>query len=168
MPTPESHIKERLSNAYIAAIAAKAGATYQEQGEDFGIDGVIRPVKTLENGSCVDLGFPLYCQLKATTTSTLEDSHVVYEMKVNAYNKLVQFEGCGPCILVLLRLPRDPDEWLDLNEERLLLRNCCYWTQVSGPPSRNQFTKTIRIPRTQTFTPESVEGLLAKLMDGEL
>jgi len=113
-------------------------------------------------------GFLFHCQLKATTTSELRDHNVIYDMKVEAYNKLVGWEGSSPCILVLFRLPKNSNEWLSLDEEQLLLKNCCYWEHVTGSHSTNNSRKRLIIPRSQTFTPDTVIELLEKVSKGEL
>lgn len=167
MPMPLDHIKERLSNAYVSAVAAGAGATFTPKAPEYGTDAFIQPVKRLPNGRYTETGFLFMCQLKATTTSELTDSYVVYDMEVDAYNKLARWEGNSPCILVPFRLPENCDEWLTLDEEHLLLRTCCYWTRIPDSPSTNRSSQRIRIPRTQIFTPEAVIELLEKVKRGE-
>jgi hypothetical protein len=168
MPIPLDHVKERLSNAYVSAVAAQAGATFTPKHPEYGDDAFITPVKLLDNGRYAPLGYVLICQLKSTTTSKLEDNDVVYDMDVVAYNKLAGWEGTSPCILVLFRLPKNPRDWLTLDEEQLRLKNCCYWKHITGPLSTNESWQRIRIPRTQTFTPEAVIELLEKIRQGEI
>lgn len=168
MALPLDHIKERLSNAYASAVAARAGATFQPKHPEYGDDAFIQEVRRLPNGKYQATGWGFWCQLKATTTSELKDDHVVYDMEVEAYNKLARWRGAAPCILVLFRLPKNPDEWLTLDEEQLLLKRCCYWMHITGPPSTNEFSQRIRIPRTQMFTPEAVAELLEKVKREEI
>jgi len=168
MTIPLDHIKERLSNAYASAVAARAGATFTPKNPEYGTDAFIQSVTRLPNGKYTGTGHLLLCQLKATTTGELSDDSVIYDMEVDAYNKLAAWEGSTSCILVLFRLPQDPEEWLNLDEEQLLLKNCCYWVHITDPPSTNRQSQRIRIPRTQTFTPEAVTELLEKVKLGEL
>lgn len=167
MPIPPDHIKERLSNAYVSAVVARAGATFTPKHPEYGTDAYIQSVTQLPSGKYAPTGHLFLCQLKATTTSELEDDYVVYDMEVQAYNKLANWEGTAPCILVLFRLPKNPEEWLTLDEEQLLLKRCCYWLHITGPPSTNESSQRIRIPRTQMFTPEAVTELLEKVKLGE-
>lgn len=167
MSMPFEHIKERLSVAYVRAVTARAGAKFTENdAPEYGVDGFIRAVKKLPSGKYTATGFLFHCQLKATSTCELVGDCVVYDMKVNAYNKLAQWEGNSPCILVLFRLPENPTEWLRLDEDQLLLRNCCYWEHVTGPPSANTGSQRVKIPRSQTFTPDAVRELLEKVKQG--
>ena len=73
MPINPEHIKECLNYSYVTAVAAKAGATVSQQTPDYGIDATIQYVQQLPNGKYQPTGFALHCQLKATTTSTLEE-----------------------------------------------------------------------------------------------
>ena len=168
MTIPLDHIKEELQCAYTTAVVARAGATFTPPKRDYGTDGIIQEIQTLSDGKCIPTGRHIACQLKATTTSILEADCVVYDMDVAAYNKLAIWEGPTPCILILFRLPRDPTEWLALDEEQLLLKNCCYWTRIVDSPSGNVSSIRIRIPRTQTFTPDTVANLFEKLRAGEI
>lgn len=169
MSMPLDHIKERLSVAYVRAVVARAGARFTENdAPEYGVDGFIRKIKQLPNGRYEGTGFCFHCQLKATTTSELRDQDVIYDMEVDAYNKLARWEGCSPCILVIFRLPENPEEWLRLTEEQFLLKNCCYWEHITDSPSRNKSSQRIRIPRTQTFTPEAVAELLERVKRREI
>ncbi len=168
MTIPLEHMKEELQYAYTSAVVAKAGATFDPPKRDYGTDGIIHEIQTLPNGKCIPTGRFIACQLKATTTSSLETDCVVYDMDVEAYNKLVRWEGPTPCILILFRLPKDPKEWLKSDEEQLLLKRCCYWTHITDPLSDNASSIRIRIPRTQTFTPNTVVDLFEKLRAGEI
>ena len=166
---PLSHIKERLSVAYVIAVAARAGVCFNPtEGPEYGVDGHLRKVSLLNNGKYAPTGHILSCQLKATTTCQLDDDFVVYDMDVEDYNKLARWEGSSPCILVLLRLPEDFGDWVDLNEERLLLRKCCYWAHITDPPSGNRRSHRLRIPRAQRFTPKAVQDLLERIKRGQL
>jgi hypothetical protein len=167
MSIDPEHIKERLNYSYVTAVAAKAGATVSQQTPDYGIDATIQYVQQLPNGKYQPTGFVLHCQLKATTTSTLDETEVVYDMDVNAYNKLANWQGTTPCILILLCLPKNENDWLSLTEQELLMRNCCYWKRITGPPSENDSKQRVRIARGQLFTPTTVEELLRKIRSSE-
>ena len=163
-----NHIKEQLNYSYVTAIAARAGAIVSKSDLDYGIDATVQLVKQLPNGKFQPTGFVFHCQFKATSTCSLEDDHVVYDMEAEAYNKLANWEGNSPCILVLMRLPQDECDWLLLDEEQLLLKNCCYWMHITDPPSTNSRKRRIRIPRRQVFTPEVVAELLRKVRNAEI
>jgi hypothetical protein len=165
---PRSHIEEQLSIAYVRAVAARAGVKIKfTDSPEYGTDVYLQRITHLPTGEITETGWMILCQLKATTSCKFQADSIAYDMKIDAYNKLAAWEGPTPCILVLLRLPDDFDEWLNLDEERLLLKNCCYWTRITEPVSTNVSSKRIFIPRTQLFTPEAVTELFDLVGRGE-
>ena len=97
----------------------------------------------------------------------LRSTEVIYDMDAEAFNKIVTYEG-GVCILILCCLPKNPAEWLLLSEEQLILRRCCYWTQLGEEPTTNVSTRRISLPRAQLFTPQAVQELLERRRQGTL
>jgi hypothetical protein len=163
MPLPPAHMKERLSVSYVTAVAARAGVGCRlSDPPEYGTDAYLVRVKKLRSGKYCDTGHIISCQIKATTTSKRVDDNVVYDMEVDDYNKLAEWEG-GVCILILFCLPEDPEEWLKLSEDELVLQKCCYWKQITDPPSQNKSKQRVYIPRSQVFTPQTIVALLEKV-----
>lgn len=163
MPIPTTHLQERLSLAYVQAVVANAGAQLIEpQGHEYGVDAYIQGVRRLGNGKFRSVGFMFMTQIKATITSEMTPEHIIYDMEADAYNKLATWEGSTFCVLVVCCLPRNEVNWITTNEQNLIMRRCCYWTDVPLTPVTNDSKKRIRIPRTQAFTPEAVRGLLSR------
>ena len=168
MSIPESHLKERLSVAYVKTVAAKAGAQYlTPDGTEYGTDGVIARVTLLSSGKYVATGWDFHCQLKATTSWIENNEHIIYDMDAEAYNKLVNWDGNSPCLLVLLRLPKVKEEWLNMSEINLILKNCCYWEYLTGDPTNNVSKIRIRIPRRNLFTPQALNYLLDYMQNNQ-
>jgi len=160
MPLPPEHVKERLSVSYVMAVAAKAGVACRlTTTPEYGVDAYLVRVRKLCNGKYRDTGHIISCQIKAATTSQIRGDDIVYDMDVNDYNKLAEWEG-GTCILVLLCLPQNPEDWLNLSEEELVLRRCCYWKQITDSPSSNDRSQRVFIPRSQVLTPQTIVDLL--------
>lgn len=158
MALPKEHVKSYLSCAYVQAVAAHAGAAITNIPQDYGDDVHIQYIRKV--GSKFEaIGVILHCQIKATTTCFFEGSDVVYDIDAKAYNKLVRWEG-SPIILIIFRMPDCADEWLELSEDQLLMKNCCYWSHINGSPSSNQKSVRIRVPRTQVFNSKTVKSLL--------
>jgi hypothetical protein len=69
-----------------------------------------------------------------------------------------------PRILIVVRVPKDVDQWLEADDEALMLRHCGYWTSVRGAGERpeNQAGVTVRLPSERRFD----AGALAALMKG--
>ena len=165
----QNDIEEALSRAYVYAVAGRAGVNISTDIKDYGTDGTFKRVIAF-NGGFIPSGFPLDFQLKASIGCTLEDEYVVYDMKVDAYQKLVhrRTNGSTPQILILLALPKDAEQWLGHSEEALMIRQCCYWYLVDNKPTDNKYEIRIRIPRKQQFTTVALEELMAKAESGEL
>jgi hypothetical protein len=168
MPIPPDHMKERLSISYVSAVAAKAGvACRPTSAPEYGTDIHLVKVKKLLNGTYTVTGYILNCQVKSTTTCEVNGNQIIYDMDAEDYNKLANWEG-GVCILVLLCLPENSEDWLYICEDELVLKKCCYWKIISDPPTTNTSSKRVFIPRSQVFTPDIIVDLLEKIRRGEL
>lgn len=166
MPIPSSHMKEQLQFSYVNAVVARSGAKCTPPPSDYGMDVIISEVKILPDGSFTDTSFLFHGQLKATTRCKIRNDYVVYDLDVKTYNKLVQWEGNAPAILIVFKLPKNEQEWLNLDEDVLCMRNCCYWMRLEGKVSTNVSSKTIKIPREQVFDPQAVTYLLDQVRQG--
>jgi hypothetical protein len=170
---PPSHMKERLSAAYISAVAARAAVRLYGQGDatEYGVDGFLQQIRRLPNGSYTHSGLPLQYQAKASTTAFFRNGNIVYDMEPKAYNKLVSVEvDDPPTIFILFLMPPDEeiDSWLILDEEQLTLRRCCYWDYITGSPTQKTSSLRIEIPIEQRFTPEALIDLFMKFKKGRL
>lgn len=159
MPIPSSHLQERLHFAYVHAVVAKAGATCQPYNPDYGTDARISAIKIKPSGGYAKSTVGFECQLKSSTSCEINDQHVVYDLDANTYNHLVAFEDMFG-ILILFRLPKREVDWLEISEDVMCLRNCCYWLHLTGKKTKNISSKRIFIPRHQLFNPEAVKQLL--------
>lgn len=167
MPTTEQDSQEALSVAYAQAVAAQSGMNVGYKHKDYGLDLTFSYVSTMSDGSRVEIGYDLHFQLKSTINSALEDDCVVYDLSASAYNRLASCTGRSPCYLLVMRLPRDRERRLEISEEVMSLRECCYWYRIEpGEIIENTGSKRIRIPRKNKFTPEALNSLMHSLMNG--
>jgi hypothetical protein len=84
---------------------------------------------------------------------------------VDTYNYLVaraDKRNAERAILVLFAMPKREQDWLSLNEARLVLKKCCYWLELKGVLSINKTTRRVKFPRTHLLTPDAV----VKMLDG--
>lgn len=163
MPIPETHIMERLSVAYVRAVAAKAGAClYFTDGSEYGTDGILQEIREFPNGKYAPSGYMISVQIKATTRCIRNEDQIVYDLEADAYNKIVTNEGV-PIILVVFSVPTNSDDWISIDELSLTVRECCYWSVLSGNPTSNSSSKRITIPRRNLFTADSVESMFSEL-----
>jgi hypothetical protein len=164
----DQHIEEGLSRAYVRAIASRAGVNIGGLEFDYGMDGTFRTIYVI-NRRRVTGGFSIDFQLKASTRWILDDIHIRYDLEAKTYNDLVtrsNIPRAAPLILVLLCLPVNPEQWLENNEEQLVLRKCCYWTRLVGTQTNNTESHRIRIPRDQLLTSESLTSMLRLVENG--
>lgn len=163
------HIEEGLSRAYVQAVAARAGVNIAIPSFDYGVDGTFRKIIKRDKQIC-ESGFSLDYQLKASTRWRLEEENVVYDLAAQTYNDLVlrPVTSAFPLLLLLVCLPADPAQWLECNEQQLLLRGGCYWTFMTGSVTKHARTIRIRIPRQQQFTPAAITALLDRVERGGL
>ena len=163
MAIPPTHMESELSMAYIQAVVASAGAYYTSyKAPEYGIDFLIHSVANMVSGSYSFTGVPLLCQIKSTIDWIERGDSILYDLDAEAYNKLVALEG-KTAILIVFKLPKKQNEWLECTENCLELRNCCYWIFLDGAPTPNTRTVRISIPRTQVLDPDAITGLLDRL-----
>lgn len=163
MPITVQHQKEALSQAYVRAVIAKAGFNFGKTDFDYGIDGTIKDVVN-RNGRYVDSCFGINFQLKSSCDVTFENGFVIYDLESKNYNDLVVESSTLPNILILLALPKNSDEWLEVTTEQLVMRKCAWWCSLEGrEPTANQATKRITIPDCQIFSPAALVDLMKKV-----
>lgn len=163
----EEHIKEGLSVAAVRALAHASGLNLKEYNYDYGLDGSFSGIKRRGN-RLVSNGVSLDFQLKASINVEIEDKFVKYNLEAKTYNDLVDTEIGTPRILILYKLPKDRNEWLKIDTEQILLKGCVWWCSFFGEtPTENNQRKTIRIPKNQILTIESLKDLMKKVTRGE-
>lgn len=169
MALPIQSIEESLSIAYVSAICSKAGATVSPVPQDYGVDLSVRNVRRYGT-KFMDMGVAFDCQLKATINWSEVDNHIVYDVEVDTYNKLVfrKDNSMSPCLLVVLCLPRESDEWVSTSNDGLTLKKSCYFYHIHGKETLNKSKRRIKIPIENRLTPELVNELIDKSTNGEL
>ena len=154
--------EEALSHVYVAAVAAAAGYTLAKQ--DFDRDGV--DVQVRAGGS---MRPSLDLQLKATTNLQEGSADLLrYPLKRRNYD-LLRESTMVPRLLVLLDLPSDEAEWLDVGAERLILRRCAYWASfANAPETANMESVTVDIRRCDRFNPSGLRELMEQARTGAI
>lgn len=164
---PIQSIEELLSVAYVSAVVARSGFVPSSVQHDFGVDLSVRRIGAFGNRR-IDLGTFLDLQLKASVSWSLTDEHLAFDLEADAYNRLVirREQAATPCALVVCCLPKDEATWLDVCEDELTLKKCCYYHFVTGPETSNSSSKRIHIPRTQLLTPQSLSEIATAIKAG--
>jgi Domain of unknown function (DUF4365) len=160
----QQHRQEALSRAYIQAVASKLGMSCSIANFDYGIDLTVNHITRIDEYYS-ESGFKLDIQAKSSVNTTIDNDTVSYALNVRAYENLrIDIDGMTPRILVLLLLPEQETEWLEQDEERLILRRCAYWICLKGyGPTTNSSTITVTIPRANLFNAEGLHSLMDRI-----
>lgn len=167
-PLSTQNIESELSYAYLHAVAAHAGVGCKigsRHDDNAGIDAELTGWGPFENGGYLD-EVNINVQLKATTKqpSLVNESWSYSFAGIQQYNNLRTDTVAIPRILVVLFLPADQETWLEHHDDALALRNCAYWVSLRGaPPSANQGSQTVYLPRNQAFNPGGLKDLMSRL-----
>ena len=169
--TPE-HQLEALSRAYVSAVAGRVGMTCSWRDFDYGIDVTLHDVTVRTNPETgrkryFESGAALDVQIKSTTTATIENESVVYDLDADAYNDLCVAKICVPRILVLYAVPKSFSAQFEQDEAHLLLGGCSYWQSLRGcEPTANQSKKRVRIPRHNVFSELGLRTIMDRIREG--
>lgn len=152
--TTPNDVKERLSLAYLAAVAARAGCEVLEPRVDrMSIDAIVQPIR----GANVRIDV----QLKATSGLALSGSHYPFSLPKNNYDALRNTMVESARLLVVLDLPSNDAEWMAVDENSLSMFRACYWLNLHGEPDTpNSAAVTVYLPQTQVLTPQALQALL--------
>lgn len=153
--------REEFSYAYVHAIAAAVGYSCEKSPRLLDLDGIDLTIRASGNyrvrkRSILDL------QVKCTSDfKILKKDGIKFPLLVHNYEDLISEINTIPCILVVVIIPENVDEWLIHSPDELRLRRCGYWKSLKGaPPTSNRKTITIDIPYRNQFTPNALKALI--------
>ena len=154
--------QEALSRAYVTAVAARAGYVTSEMSPDRdGVDmrihagGPMRPALDL--------------QLKATT-NLRPSTNELYRFRLKRRNyDLLRIPTQTPRLLIVLDLPKDNRQWVNISADRLVLRKRAYWMDLRGhTETANVSSITVRIPADNVFDVETLSILMERSRSGRI
>ena len=153
--------KEQFSNAFLLAVAAVAGCSVAKPSVDNdSIDWTMS--NRLPRRPKLDI------QLKCTADDDGNGPSVAFRLKKKNYDDLTITDLISPRILLLVVVPEQIDDWILLTRNELTLRRCAFWISLVGqPPSGNEASVTVHVPRNQPFTVESLNGLMERTDHGD-
>ena len=142
---------------YVRAVVFRAGFNLQIPVRDlFGIDGTI----VSQSGGVNRIDF----QAKATTNFQLSGGNILYDLRVEDYNRLVR-EDDVPRVLILYLMPSDNSLWLIQSGSELCLKECAYWVCLMGEPqSRNVSTVRVSVPLANMFDQNGLHSMFSQLI----
>lgn len=153
--------EELLSKAYAHAVAAHAGyvtAVYERDRD--GVD--MRILAGDEMRPALEL------QLKATITLHDGGDHVRFRLPRRNYD-LLRLATQTPRLLVVLALPNDPNQWMDITADELVIRYRAYWMSLPGfGETANQTSVTVHIPKQNRFDVAGLQSLMEQSRTGSI
>ena len=116
-------IEEGLSLVYAEAVAIRAG--YQTSQPNIDRDGIDLLISA--GGSMRPI---IQIQLKATVNlGPAKEGYFHFPLKQRNY-ELLRVPTSYPRLLVVLDLPKNPDEWLTITTGALVMRRRAYWLSL--------------------------------------
>ncbi len=161
--------QQRLfSEAYVKAVAATAGyCTYQPSVDDDSVD-----LGIAARGPCKTVRSPrVELQIKSLLVADgpASDDWSFYELKLKNYNDLRHTDFLVPRILVVVRVPRDVQDWLQQTPATLMLRHCGYWVSLRGKPDSPNTTKVaVHMRAAQLFSVPQLRDMMGRIGQGDL
>lgn len=160
--------KEEFSYAYIQAVASVAGYSVQIKPrlmDNAGIDLTIEVPN--------QIGFMLSpkfdAQVKCTSSTKIIDHDLIkFPLPVKNYNRLIHPKVLAPQILIVVLVPENIEQWLQISETETIMKKCGYWVSLKGQPeTTNTSNITVTIPRENVFSPSSLKLIMDKISRGE-
>ncbi|MGW4164112.1 DUF4365 domain-containing protein [Streptomyces sp. NPDC004788] len=158
---------ETLQVGYLHAVAAAAGCSLSQPFPDNGIDWHVShsaPDHTVDDEVTIKVQLKCTYQIPPRTAAprdgpgsfsfTLDNEHLV---------KLARTPVAVHKILVVMLVPRDREDWLRADHDRLDLRHCCYWINLAGHPVTGRHRTTVRIPTTRIFDDRALCEIMARV-----
>lgn len=153
--TVPTDIQERLSLAYLTAVAARAGCQVLETKVDRnGIDATIKPISGAPIG--IDI------QMKAVSTDIrIDDGQILsFQLDTPTYDKLRRNDAQAPQLLVVFEMPKDQESWLDVQPAMTVLRRAAYWLDLRGKQPATTASTAVHIPSSNLFDHHAIEQIL--------
>lgn len=159
--------KEEFSYAYIHAIAATAGYGCVQMPRIMDLDGI--DLTIFAPGILNNIQRPkVDIQVKCTSGNILKKDCIKFKLEVPTYDNLRYETPSCPQFLVIILVPDNVDEWLNVSEDELSMRRCGYWKSLKGEPkTSNTDYITITIPRINLFTVTSLKRLMHQAEEEE-
>jgi hypothetical protein len=166
VPPDKTFCMEQFGFAYVEAVASVAGCAVTIPQVDLQSEDLVLR-QPAEDGRPVD--YRLAVQVKTNAGEVVSGDDLSYRLPVKNYKDLCipRAELIIPRILVVVRVPKAVEDWLDQSDKELAVRHCAYWVSIAGEPEPDtSSTKTVRIPQSQRFNPSSLERMMKTVAGG--
>ena len=157
---------ETLQVGYLHAVAAAAGCALSSPFPDNGIDWHVSHGSTEHTE---DDEATVKVQLKCTYQIAPKPAgpYFSFTLDNDHLRKLAHTRVAVHKILVVMLVPRQVDEWLLAEPDRLEVRHCCYWVNLAGHTVTGKRRTNVRIPTEQVFDDRALCAIMARVGAGE-
>jgi hypothetical protein len=156
-----SHAQEQFSKAFVLAVAALAGCSAAEPEPDVDSIDWTLSCRLAPRRPKLDL------QVKSTINDVGSPESIYFPLRRKNYDDLILTKLLTRRLLILVVVPRQPETWLSVSPEQLVLRRCAYWCSLAGlPESENESSVTVRVPRANLFDVAALMGLMQAINEG--
>ena len=159
--------EEQLGLAHIFTLASIEKLTFDQPRNDIdSIDATIQAIDISEEG--VRQSKPrVDIQLKSTIkleSNSDDPNNFFFDLPIKNYNDLRDPNIMTPRLLVVYKLPRNQEEWVQHTEEYLKTCKCAYWCSLKGlEETDNTTTIRIKIPKSNILSPQSLRKILVHI-----
>ena len=158
--------KEQFSFAYARAIAAVAQIEVSEPSVD---DDSIDLMFKRKGGGGVVRSPQIDAQVKCSESANVHADYIAYPLKLKNYEELRPTDILVLKILIVVIVPENLGDWLNHSETELSMRKCGYWFSLRGmPPTNNDTSVTIRLPRANQFTVTQLLQMMQRIGNGQM
>ena len=97
------------------------------------------------------------------------DGGLRYALSIKNYNDLRHEDFLVPRILVVVVMPTDLDEWIELSDHETTVRRCGYWASLRGMgQTMNAESVTVTVPMSQQLSVQSLSSIMQRIGSGGL
>jgi Domain of unknown function (DUF4365) len=178
-PAPPIHLRgegpktlhmEELQKSYIQAIAAAAGCTVAEFRVDANKIDLLIEHKSITH--LEDLVMTLRMQLKSTHTvshstySSAPRASFPFVLDNTTLNVLAAPRFTIPRILVVMLMPKHPQDWVVTGSDHLVLHNRCYWVSLTGVAATGVDSTTVQVPWANVLDAQTLCDIMGRIGQG--
>jgi hypothetical protein len=152
--------KEEFSYGYLKMIGAKSGLAIENHSRSIDNQGI--DIQIVYAGKIGNVHTPrIDAQVKCTSQDIEKKDYINFSLDIKTYEKLRDRSVYVPIILIVVLVPKNLDEWIDIDNERTISKKCAYWISLTGfPKSDNQKSIIVETPKINLITPESLSHII--------
>lgn len=170
----ETDIQDSLGCTFVKALAQYEGYSAFGPDKDIGTDVYIERVtsRTEPSGGRRFFGDGTQLQIQIKTVLehkvSINQTNVIYDLEAKNYNDLIYRKVNNspiPLVLIVVILPSSKQNWLEIQQDVLMLRKHAYWYEPnSTTPTGNSTSQRINIPIENKLSIDSISKLYEERM----